>query len=36
MPKTLKGWAMFTVSVIAVLFVVNNVAFLQNLTTRKL
>lgn len=36
MPKTIKGWAMFTVSVLVVLFLVNNVAFLQNLVTRKL
>lgn len=36
MPKTIKGWAMFTVSVLVVLFLVNNVSFLQNLVTRKL
>lgn len=35
MPKSIKGWLMFTVSVLAVLFVVNNVAFLQGLIAKR-
>lgn len=35
MPKSIKGWLMFTVSVLAVLFVVNNVAFLGGLIAKR-
>lgn len=35
MPKSLMGWVMFAGAVLAVLFVVNNVSFLQNLVSRK-
>jgi len=35
MPKSIKGWAMFVVSVMIVLFLINNVAFLQGLVNRK-
>ena len=35
MPKSIKGFLMFGVAVLAVLFIVNNVAFLGNLVSRK-
>lgn len=35
MPKSIKGWAMFLVSTLIVLFVVNNVAFLGQLVARR-
>jgi len=35
MPKSIQGWLIFGASVLAVLWVVNNVAFLSNLVARK-
>lgn len=35
MPKSIKGWLLFTVSVLVVVFVINNVSFLGNLVARK-
>ena len=35
MPKTIKGWLFFGASVIAVLWAVNNVSFLNGLVARR-
>ena len=35
MPHTLKGWLMFGVAVLAVIWVINNVSFLSGLVSRR-
>jgi len=35
MPHSLKGWLMFGVAVLAVIYVVNHVSFLGGLVTKR-
>jgi hypothetical protein len=35
MPRSIKSWLMFGLSVLAILFVVNNVAFLGQIVGRR-